>query len=161
MISKKNIQSILIMQSKRNEQYWMIIDISRQLSHDTVADKEIAAKYKTFLLVYPPRNRGRCMRGWTIGRRSLKYFTEIARKVEEPKAWGNRKKWRRRRRRRRNRDKKKGLPVCQSELCERNDVNTRLCRSSMQRLPKSAGCGQGGFAGNREGQIKSTRDLRT
>ena len=60
---ERNIQSILSTKNKRNEQYWMTIDISRQLSHDTVADKEIAAKYKIFLLVYPPRNRRRCMRG--------------------------------------------------------------------------------------------------
>lgn len=38
-----------------------------------------------------------------------------------------------------NRDKKE-LPVCRlPELCECNDVNTRLCRSSMQRLPKGLG----------------------
>jgi len=42
------------------------------------------------------------------------YFTEIARKVEKSKAWGNR-KGRSRRRRRKNRDKKKDLPVCRPE----------------------------------------------
>lgn len=61
----------------------------------------------------------------------MKYFTEIARKVEECKS--------RRNRRGRDRDKKKGLPVCRSELCERNDVNTRLCRSSMQRSRRRGG----------------------
>lgn len=155
MISKETFiyVTILKMQGKRNERYWTTIDVSRLR---VVTVSRIKKSWPCLdVLAHVPTPKSTTREGVDDWKTILEVLHRDCKKSRGEWGLGKSEGGKEEETRR------KGLPVCRSELCERNDVNTRLCCSSMQRLSKSAGCGQGGFAGNREGQIKSTRDLRT
>lgn len=123
----------------------MTADIS-QPRRDNVADKGIAAKFKRTHPGIADDATREGMDDWkTILEVLHRDCKKSGRRIRPGEIGGAGEE---------QRQEERDLSVCRLlELCERNDVNTRLCRSSMQRLPKEGG-------GDAGGKISQTSERR-